>query len=148
MIVSGWRTAHQTAVRAAKEQLEAPTYIRGIYLAPWLLNEPIATSVASASVPLRFDPREPAAIDFTVRIGDAFGGQRPSVGAYREYLRANGLPEQGPLRVFAVAQVSVMSMPPGAEHAPGMAPPGEGPGHWIARATVVPVSLPLADADG
>ena len=148
VIVSGWRTAHQTAVRAAKEQLEAPTYIRGIYLAPWLLNEPIATSVASASVPLRFDPREPAAIDFTVRIGDAFGGQRPSVGAYREYLRANGLPEQGPLRVFAVAQVSVMSMPPGAEHAPGMAPPGEGPGHWIARATVVPVSLPLADADG
>src|SRR5690606_24427742 len=102
-----------------------PTYIRGIYLAPWLLSEPIATSVASASVPLRFDPREPAAVDFTVRIGDAFGGQRPSVGAYREYLRANGLPEQGPLRVFAVAQVSVMSMPPGAEHAPGMALPAK-----------------------
>lgn len=150
LVVSGWRTAHRATTHAAKAQAEKPTYSRGIYLAPWLLSAPIATSVASASVPLRFDPRQPAAVDFTVAVGDAFGGQGPTVGAYHEYLRATGRQADAAeaVRIFAVAQVNVMAMSPTAKHAPGMATAGEGPGHWIPRSTVIPVTLPLADASG
>jgi len=148
VVTSGWRQAHAATVRAAKDQRATPTYTRGIYLAPWLLSEPIATSVASASVPLRFDPRERAAVDFTVRFGTVFGGQRPTVGAYHEYLHATGVADRSALRVFSVAQVSVMPMDSRQPHGPGMDAVGDGPGHWITRGTVVPVSLPLGQTSG
>ncbi|PXY28590.1 hypothetical protein [Prauserella flavalba] len=148
VVVGGWEAAHTATTRAARLQQVAPTYVYGIQLAPWLLTSPVVNSVATSSVPLRFDPREERAVSFTVRLGNAFGGERPTLGGYLAWLAAQGQQLSGEVRVFASAQVNAMPMNPGTPHAPGMAMTGEGAGHWIEHGTVVPVSLPLLPLGG
>lgn len=148
VVVSGWSAAQRTVKEAARSQLETPTYGYGVYLAPWLLNQPILTSLASSSSPLRFDPRDQSAVDFAIELGNGFGGQRPSTAGYLSWLRTTGRTVDDGVRVYAAAQVNVMPSDSGdmAGMAPGMDMVGGGQGSWF-DGTVVPVSLPL-DASG
>ncbi|KAA9165797.1 hypothetical protein FPZ12_004750 [Amycolatopsis acidicola] len=141
VVVSGWTTASSTLTQAAEAQRSAPTYTYGLYLAPWLLTGPLANTVSASTVPLRFDPREQTAVTYTVALGDAFGGESPTVDGFHQWL-GTAAPQQS-VQLFSSAQVSAMPMYPGEPEAPGMPMYGEGPGHWIPQATVVPVSSPL-----
>lgn len=143
VVVSGWPDAYTAMTRAAQFQREAPTYTYGLYVAPWLLTGPIVNTVSASTVPLRFDPREQLAVSFTVALGDAFGGESPTVGGFREWLGAAEQTSAGKVQLFASAQVNAMPMYPDQPHAPGMATVGAGAGHWIPDGTVVPVSFPL-----
>jgi hypothetical protein len=69
--------------RAAEAQRLVATYQYGLHLAPWLLNGPIVNSVASSSLPLRFDPREQLAVSYSVAVGNGFGGESPNIGGFR-----------------------------------------------------------------
>lgn len=143
VVVSGWSDAYTAMTAAAQAQRTAPTYTYGLYVAPWLLTGPIVNTVAASTVPLRFDPREQLAVSFTVALGDAFGGESPTLGGFREWLGDAEQTSAGKVQLFASAQVNAMPMYPGQPSAPGMAMVGEGAGHWIPDGTVVPVSFPL-----
>lgn len=143
VVVSGWSDAYTAMTAAAQAQRTAPTYTYGLYVAPWLLTGPIVNTVSASTVPLRFDPREQLAVSFTVGLADAFGGESPTLGGFREWLGDAEQTSAGKVQLFASAQVNAMPMYPGQPSAPGMAMVGEGAGHWIPDGTVVPVSFPL-----
>jgi hypothetical protein len=143
VVVSGFSDAYTALTNAARAQREAPTYTYGLYLAPWLLSGPIVNSVSASTVPLRFDPREQLAMSYTVALSDAFGGESPTVGGFREWLGSAEQISAQKVQLFASAQVNAMPMNPGQPQAPGMPMVGEGGGHWVPDATVVPVSFPL-----
>ncbi|AXB46789.1 hypothetical protein [Amycolatopsis albispora] len=141
--VSGWAEAHRALSTAGAQQAESPTYAHGLYLAPWLLNTPLATSVTTTSVPLRFDPREQLPVSYAVAVGNAFGGESPTMAGFHAWLGTQAESVKGEVQIFAAAQVTVMPMGPGEAHAPGMPMTEELAGQWVPKATVVPVSLPL-----
>nr|WP_042193954.1 hypothetical protein [Kibdelosporangium sp. MJ126-NF4]CTQ95509.1 hypothetical protein [Kibdelosporangium sp. MJ126-NF4] len=138
--VSGWSVAASTLPRIAAQQAETPVHPHGIYVAPWLLNTPIGTSVTTFSVPLRFDPREESAVAYAVTVGTRFGGESPTIAGFHAW--RGPVPVSG-TQMYAVAQVTAMPMGPGEVHAPGMPMTEELAGQWIAKATVVPVSAQL-----
>ncbi|MDQ0378538.1 hypothetical protein [Amycolatopsis thermophila] len=142
VVVSGWTKAATTLDGAAAAQRERPAYPYGLYVAPWLLTGPLVNSVAGSMVPLRFDPREQAAISYAVALDNAFPGENPTVTGFQQWL-GPGQPAAPRVQVFATAQVNAMPMNPDQPHAPGMDVPGEGPGFFIPRGTVVAISLPL-----
>ncbi|NKQ58298.1 hypothetical protein HFP15_36150 [Amycolatopsis sp. K13G38] len=127
VVVSGWEKAYQALTGPL------PSYLYGVYLAPWLLNGPIVKSVPSSTIPLRFDPREQTAVSYAVALGDSFGGESPSVAGFRNWLGAQQ--PAGKVQLFASAQVSVM---PYMDH-----DHAESGGQWVPGGTVVPVSVPL-----
>ncbi|GLZ31028.1 hypothetical protein Lesp02_32170 [Lentzea sp. NBRC 105346] len=133
--VSGWTSAYEALTRAAARQSEAPVYAHGLYLAPWLLHAPIATAITSASVPLRFDPREQLAVGYAIAVGNRFGGENPTPAGFHAWL--GDRKPSGAVQIFAVAQVSVM--PNETTHSMSE----ELAGQWIPQATVVPVSAVL-----
>ncbi|MFI6024222.1 hypothetical protein [Amycolatopsis magusensis] len=141
--VSGWAEAHRALTLAGAQQAESPTYGYGLYLAPWLLNTPLATSVTTTSVPLRFDPREQLPVSYAVAVGNAFGGESPTMAGFEAWLGTQADAVRGEVQIYAAAQVTVMPMGPGEVHAPGMPMTEELAGQWVPKATVVPVSLPL-----
>jgi hypothetical protein len=141
--VAGWAGSFDRMRQVATAQQERPTHAFGIYLAPWLLTEPIATSVVTASLPLKFDPRDQQAVGYTVALDSGFGGESPSVGGFRAWLGNDQPSPEGRPQIYAVAQVNPMPMGPDEAMGPGTDMPGHGPGFWIPDATVVPVSPPL-----
>ncbi|MFJ1762180.1 hypothetical protein ACIOD2_17780 [Amycolatopsis sp. NPDC088138] len=141
VVVSGWAPAYLAMTRAAESQRLEPTHQYGLYLAPWLLNGPIVNAVASASVPLRFDPREAVAVGYAVAVGDRFGGESPTVGGFRTWLGA-GRPA-GDVQIFAAAQVNAMPMYPTEPHATGMVMDRDYAGQWVPDGTIVPITSVL-----
>ncbi|MDT7801686.1 MAG: hypothetical protein QOI78_5119 [Actinomycetota bacterium] len=141
VVVSGWAPAYLAMTRAAESQRLEPTHQYGLYLAPWLLNGPIVNAVASASVPLRFDPREAVAVGYAVAVGDRFGGESPTVGGFRAWLGA-GRPA-GDVQIFAAAQVNAMPMYPTEPHATGMVMDRDYAGQWVPDGTIVPITSVL-----
>jgi hypothetical protein len=141
--VSGWSPAYQALTTAAAQQADNPVYGYGLYLAPWLLNTPLATSVTTVSVPLRFDPREQLPVNYAVAIGNGFGGENPTVAGFHAWLGDRLPAAVGEVQIFTAAQVTVMPMGPGEAHAPGMPMTEELAGQWVPKATVVPVSALL-----
>ena len=139
VVVSGWSTAADTLSRVAVEQTRKPTYINGIYLAPWLLTAPLLTSVVSSAIPLRFDPRDPQTLAYTVALSNAFPGETGSIGGLSSWLAAQGQQSAPPVRLYASAQVDAMPMDntmDGMEMAY--------PGQWVPNGTIVPISGPLS----
>ncbi|MDT7785945.1 MAG: hypothetical protein QOF58_4364, partial [Pseudonocardiales bacterium] len=51
VVLSGWSDAYSALSRAGVEQAERPAYPHGLYVAPWLLTTPIATSVTTLAAP-------------------------------------------------------------------------------------------------
>ncbi|WP_410656609.1 hypothetical protein [Amycolatopsis sp. lyj-112] len=143
VVVSGWAGGYTAMTRAAESQRLKPIHQYGLYLAPWLLNGPIVNSVASSSLPLRFDPREQVAVSFAVAAGNAFGGESPTLGGFRNWLGAPGKSVLGDVQIFAAAQVNAMPMYPGEPHAVGMIGDRNYAGQWIPDGTIVPVSSVL-----
>lgn len=140
--LSGWSDAYRALSRAGVEQAERPVYPHGLYVAPWLLTTPIATSVTTLAVPLRFDPREQLPIGYAIEVGNEFGGANPTPAGFRSWL--GGRPAGDQVQIYAVAQVTVMPMGPDEAHGPGMPMQEELAGQWVPKATVVPVSPVLS----
>lgn len=139
VIVSGWSTAADELSKVAVEQTRKPTFINGIYLAPWLLTAPLLTSVVSSAIPLRFDPRDPQTLAYTVALANAFPGETGSIGGLDEWLAARGQRSDPSVRLYASAQVDAMPMDntmDGMEMAY--------PGQWVPNGTIVPISGPLS----
>ncbi len=143
VVVSGWAGGYTVMTRAAESQRLGPTHQYGLYLAPWLLNGPIVNSVASSSLPLRFDPREQVAVSFAVAASNGFGGESPTLGGFRDWLGDQWTSINGDVQIFAAAQVNAMPMYPGEPHAVGMIADRNYAGQWIPDGTIVPVSSVL-----
>ncbi|MET8994867.1 hypothetical protein [Amycolatopsis sp. NPDC004169] len=141
LVVSGWGPGYTAMTRAAELQRLEPTHQYGLYLAPWLLNGPIVNAVASASLPLRFDPREAAAVGYAVAVGNRFGGESPTLGGFRTWLGADRA--AGDVQVFAAAQVNAMPMYPTEPHATGMVMDRDYAGQWVPDGTIVPITAVL-----
>ncbi|MDQ7809812.1 hypothetical protein Q5425_39325 [Amycolatopsis sp. A133] len=141
VVVSGWAAGYTAMTRAAELQRLEPTHQYGLYLAPWLLNGPIVNAVASASLPLRFDPRESAAVGYAVAVGNRFGGESPTLGGFRNWLGA-GRPAAD-VQIFAAAQVNAMPMYPTEPHATGMVMDRDYAGQWVPDGTIVPITAVL-----
>jgi hypothetical protein len=141
VVVSGWAPAYLAMTRAAESQRLEPTHQYGLYLAPWLLNGPIVNAVASASLPLRFDPREAVAVGYAVAVGDRFGGESPTAGGFRTWLGADR--PAGDVQIFAAAQVNAMPMYPTEPHATGMVMDRDYAGQWVPDGTIVPITSVL-----
>lgn len=141
VVVAGWSTAATALTAAGAQQADAPAFGYGLYLAPWLLNTPLATSVTTVSVPLRFDPREQLPVSYAIAVGNGFGGENPTVSGFHAWL--GNRKTAGEVQIFAAAQVTVMPMGPGEVHTPGMPMSEELAGQWVPKATVVPVSAVL-----
>ncbi|MDX3662580.1 hypothetical protein PV646_35225 [Streptomyces sp. ID05-26A] len=142
VVLSGWSDAYRALSKAGVEQAENPVYPHGLYVAPWLLTTPIATSVTTLAVPLRFDPREQLPIGYAIEIGNSFGGANPTPAGFRSWLGGQSAGDQ--VQIYAVAQVTAMPMGPGEAHGPGMPMQEELAGQWVPKATVVPVSPVLS----
>ncbi|MEU3646273.1 hypothetical protein AB0E59_23040 [Lentzea sp. NPDC034063] len=142
VVLSGWSDGYKALSRAGVEQAESPVYPHGLYVAPWLLTTPIATSVTTLAVPLRFDPREQLPIGYAIEIGNEFGGTNPTPAGFRSWLGGQSAGDQ--VQIYAVAQVTAMPMGPGEAHGPGMPMQEELAGQWVPKATVVPVSPVLS----
>lgn len=142
MVLSGWSDGYRALSRAGVEQTESPVHPHGLYVAPWLLTTPIATSVTTLAVPLRFDPREQLPIGYAIEVGNSFGGANPTPAGFRSWLGGQSAGDQ--VQIYAVAQVTAMPMGPGEAHGPGMPVQEELAGQWVPKATVVPVSPVLS----
>ncbi|WP_116101092.1 hypothetical protein [Amycolatopsis thermalba] len=142
VVVAGWAQAAAALDGAAAAQRDRPAYPYGLYVAPWLLTGPLVNTVASSTVPLRFDPREQAAVSYAVALDNAFPGEAATMTGFRQWLGPEQ-PEAPRVQLFASAQVNAMPMAPGQPHAPGMDSPGEGLGFFVPQGTVVPISFPL-----
>ncbi len=142
VVVSGWAAGYPAMTRAAELQRLEPTHQYGLYLAPWLLNGPIVNAVASASLPLRFDPREATAVGYAVAVGNRFGGESPTLGGFRNWLGAGGA-AAGDVQIFAAAQVNAMPMYPTEPHATGMVMDRDYAGQWVPDGTIVPITSVL-----
>ncbi|GAA3537824.1 hypothetical protein GCM10022222_21810 [Amycolatopsis ultiminotia] len=140
VVVSGWSDGYLAMSRAAESQRLKPTHQFGLYLAPWLLNGPIVNAVASAAMPLRFDPRDQLAVTYAVTVGSSFGGESPSLGGFRSWLGPQWPEVNGEVQLFAAAQVNAMPMYPNEPHAPGMQAARDYAGQWIPDGTIVPIS--------
>jgi hypothetical protein len=143
LVVSGWADGYTAMTRAAEAQRLSPTYQYGLYLAPWLLNGPIVNSVASSSLPLRFDPREPLAVSYSVAVGNEFGGESPTVAGFHNWLGEQAKNVLGEVQIFASAQVNAMPMYPNEPHSEGMVMNRDYAGQWVPNGTIVPVSTVL-----
>lgn len=141
VVVSGWAAGYTAMTRAAESQRLQPTHQYGLYLAPWLLTGPIVNAVASASLPLRFDPREATAVGYAVAVGDRFGGENPTAGGFRNWLGADR--PAADVQIFAAAQVNAMPMYPTEPHATGMVMDRDYAGQWVPDGTIVPITSVL-----
>ncbi|GAA3435844.1 hypothetical protein [Kutzneria kofuensis] len=139
VVVAGWSGAAAELSEVAAEQTRKPTFVDGIYLAPWLLTAPLLKSVVSSAVPLRFDPRDPQTLAYTVALANAFPGETGSLGGLDQWLAAQGQHPDPSVRLYASAQVDAMPMDntmDGMEMAY--------PGQWVPNGTIVPISGPLS----
>ncbi|MFD9895726.1 hypothetical protein ACFWY9_40815 [Amycolatopsis sp. NPDC059027] len=143
VVVSGWAGGYTAMSRAAESQRLKPTHQYGLYLAPWLLNGPIVNSVASSSLPLRFDPRDQLAVGYAVAVGNSFGGESPTLGGFRSWLGDQWRSANGDVQIFAAAQVNAMPMYPNEPHAIGMVMNRDYAGQWVPDGTIVPISAVL-----
>ncbi|MFI9384317.1 hypothetical protein [Kutzneria sp. NPDC052558] len=139
VVVAGWSDAAAELNKVAVEQTQKPTYIYGVYLAPWLLTAPLLKSVVSSAIPLHFDPRDPQTLAYTVALSNAFPGETGTIGGLDQWLAAQGQHTEPAVRLYASAQVDAMPMDStmdGMEMAY--------PGQWVPNGTIVPISGPLS----
>jgi hypothetical protein len=135
VVVSGWAAGSTQVSSVAKLQSGIATYQYGLYLAPWLLNPPIVNSVATSSIPLRFDPRVATSLSYSIAVGNAFGGENATPEGFAQWLAASGQQLGGVVQIYAAAQVDAMPM-----DGPDMDMSQPYPGQWVPNGTIVPVS--------
>lgn len=139
VVVAGWSGAAAELNKVAVEQTQKPTFVDGVYLAPWLLTASLLKSVVSSAIPLRFDPRDPQTLAYTVALSNSFPGETGTIGGLDQWLAAQGQRSDPAVRLYASAQVDAMPMDStmdGMEMAY--------PGQWVPNGTIVPISGPLS----
>jgi len=139
VVVAGWSDAAAELNKVAVEQTQKPTFVYGVYLAPWLLTAPLLKSVVSSAIPLHFDPRDPQTLAYTVALSNSFPGETGTIGGLDQWLAAQGQHTEPAVRLYASAQVDAMPMDStmdGMEMAY--------PGQWVPNGTIVPISGPLS----
>ncbi len=139
VVVAGWSDAATELAKVAVEQTQKPTFVYGVYLAPWLLAAPLLKSVVSSAIPLHFDPRDPRTLAYTVALSNSFPGETGTIGGLDQWLAAQGQRTEPAVRLYASAQVDAMPMDntmDGMEMAY--------PGQWVPNGTIVPISGPLS----
>jgi hypothetical protein len=134
IVVSGWPAA--TATLADLARRSTVTYPAGTYLAPWLLAAPVLRAAAGAALPLRFDPRDDAAVRYEAALATRFPGEPPTASGYRAWLAARGTAESTTVRLYAASLVSFLPKEFAAHHAHH--------GGWLPGGTIVPVTGPLS----
>ncbi|GAB3434373.1 hypothetical protein [Flindersiella endophytica] len=132
IVLTGWSPAAVRLAEVSARQDRTSTFPYGIYLAPWLLTDPVVGSAASVLLPLRFDPhaREPSTYAALVR--EAFPGEAPSAVGLQAWLAER--PDR-PARLYTASRLAFL--PKQFQH-------HENDQGWLRGGTVVPASGPLA----
>jgi hypothetical protein len=150
VVVGGWARTAALLDEVASEQATRPMCSAGVYLAPWLLYSPVVNKAPISYVPLRFSPRDTGALDYSITLANAFGGEMPSTSGFDQWRSTRHETFDEPVVLHASAQVSVMRMMPSSRDMPGMSmnagmsTDGRSPGRWVSNGTCVPVSRPLS----
>lgn len=133
LVVAGWAAAYRVLTDVASGRVRA----QGAYLAPWLLNGPLLSEPAGQLIPLRFDPRGPATLEYLAALGAHFPGEPPSSAGYTGWRGSR--PETAPVRLYAASRVFVPGDPASGAHDHHTA---GGAANWLPHGTVIPVSEP------
>lgn len=90
VITSGWTDA-------------AADRDRPVYLAPWLLTEPLLAD--GQHIALRYDPNGESFRRYRYELGESYSTQSASAAGYRAWLAERREPETGPVRVQATSRL-------------------------------------------
>ncbi|MGW1965251.1 hypothetical protein ACWCPD_33990 [Streptomyces sp. NPDC001935] len=128
IVVTGWAAAQAQVEEVEKGRVRA----EGTYLAPWLLSPPVLRPSAGQIIPLRYDPRGPAAERYLSALSRRFPGEVPSAAGYEAWQERLG-GDFAPAVMYAAAEVYIPGMP-AHEH--------EG-ADWLTSGMITAVSRPL-----
>ncbi|MER5472074.1 hypothetical protein [Streptomyces sp. NPDC002685] len=129
LVVAGWAVAETQVKDVAAGRVRA----EGTYLAPWLLSPPVLGPSAGQIIPLRYDPRGPAAERYLSALAGRFPGELPSAAGYEAWQRQLG-GDFAPTLLYAAAEVYIPGMP-SHQHSKGA--------DWLTSGMITPVSGPL-----
>lgn len=142
VVLSGWAPAASELAKIGARQQKEAIFPHGVYLAPWLLNPPVITSVASVILPLRFNPHEQLPATYAQQVGARFAGEAATAAGYRGWLtgQTDSAKKAGDT-VPALYTASLVSiLPKEFQHHDGAG--------WLPNGTVVAVSGPLVTQGG
>jgi hypothetical protein len=128
IVVTDWAVAASQVKEVESGRVRA----EGTYLAPWLLSPPVLGPAAGQLIPLRYDPRGPAAERYLSALSRRFPGEIPSAAGYEAWQRQLG-GDFGPVLLYAAAEVYIPGMP--AHQHTGA--------DWLTSGMITPVSGPL-----
>ncbi|MFE2537350.1 hypothetical protein [Streptomyces sp. NPDC059371] len=128
IVVTGWAAAEAQVKEVESGRVKA----EGTYLAPWLLSPPVLGPSAGQLIPLRYDPRGPAAERYLSALSGRFPGEVPSAAGYEAWQRQLG-GDFAPALMYAAAEVYIPGMP-AHEH---------GGADWLTSGMITAVSGPL-----
>ncbi|MFE1291098.1 hypothetical protein [Streptomyces sp. NPDC058751] len=128
IVVTGWAAAEAQVEEVGTGRVKAG----GTYLAPWLLSPPVLGPSAGQIIPLRYDPRGPAAERYLSALSRRFPGEVPSAAGYEAWQRQSG-GDFAPALMYAAAEVYIPGMP-AHEH---------GGADWLTSGMITAVSGPL-----
>lgn len=142
VVLSGWAPAASELAKIGARQQKEAIFPHGVYLAPWLLNPPVITSVASVILPLRFNPHEQLPATYAQQVGARFAGEAATAAGYRGWLTgqtdsARKVGDTVPA-LYTASLVSIL--PKEFQHHDGAG--------WLPNGTVVAVSGPLVTQGG
>ncbi|MFD6555524.1 hypothetical protein [Streptomyces sp. NPDC058398] len=128
IVVTGWALAGAQVKDVGTGRVKA----EGTYLAPWLLSPPVLGPSAGQIIPLRYDPRGPAAERYLSALSRRFPGEVPSAAGYEAWQRQLG-GDFAPALMYAAAEVYIPGMP-AHEHRGA---------DWLTSGMITAVSGPL-----
>ncbi|WP_339123528.1 hypothetical protein [Pseudonocardia sp. D17] len=140
VVVSGWEQAVSALQEATRLAGEAPTYLGGTFLAPWLLTPSVVTKAQSSVLALEFTPQDAGPQQYAATLAATFPGAAPSASGYLAWVDATRSTLDARPRLYGAAPVDVPMS--GDDDMAGMH--GVNPAAWFPGGTVVPVTGPLA----
>ncbi|MFG3103469.1 hypothetical protein ACGFZL_23515 [Streptomyces sp. NPDC048182] len=130
LVVAGWAAAEAQVEEVGSGRIGTA----GTYLAPWLLSRPVLGPSAGQLIPLRYDPRGPAANRYLAALTRRLPGELPSAAGYEAWQRQRG-DDFRPAVLYAAAEVYVPGMPAEHQHSQSA--------DWLASGMIAPASGPL-----
>ena len=135
--LSGWRHAARDLAAVSRRPLrEQPIRSDGTWLAPWLLSPGVVDSTSGAVLPLDFDVRGTAPLQYAGLLGRFLPQQAPTASGYRAWLEETGAaPDE--LRLYAASRTAYMPATAGHTSHETRVP-------WFPGGTITPVGLPIS----
>jgi hypothetical protein len=121
VVVAGWEAADHTLTTLATDRQRGAD---GAYLAPWLLYAPLHETPIAQLVPLSYSPRDPLPQTYVTALQSKFPGEPASASGYLAWRQTHTMKQDGPLRLYAVARISVPGTASGHSHGGGWLPQG------------------------